>query len=63
MLMLTFDVPLEIFRDACLQSATHGETEALRVSASAARAVLDAASGSRYLPRLERDHTNLWVPA
>ncbi len=65
------DEALETFRDACLQAAVHGETEALREAASAARdgvtlttvrGVLDAAAGSRYLPRLERDLINLWVP-
>lgn len=66
------DEGLETFRDALLQCAVHGETACLRAAASACRddvnvatvrAVLDAAAGSRYLPRLERDHTNLWVPA
>lgn len=65
------DEPLETFRDACLQAAVHGETEALREAASAARdaitlstvrGVLDAAAGSRYLPRLERGLVNIWVP-
>lgn len=59
----------ETFRDACQQAAVHGETALLRslahacrdaVTKSASRDVVDAASGSVYLPRLERDYVQLW---
>jgi len=72
MLMILVDEPLEMFRDACLQAAVDGETVSLRAAATAARddtnvqtirRVLDAAAGSSYLPRLEAQHVNLWVPA